>query len=92
VTTAHEDGAAPPKLGGGSGSLRRSLGSETWSQGFAARSASPSYAPIAMSGGGFACARWNQVARVLHLVARNSDKSWAIYRGFRYGLVENSET
>jgi hypothetical protein len=56
------------------------------------RSSSPSYAPIAASSSGIACARWNHVARVLHLAVRNSDKSWAIYRGFQYGLIENSKT
>jgi hypothetical protein len=34
----------------------------------------------------------NHDARVLGLAAKNWNKSEAIYRGFRYGLVENLET
>jgi hypothetical protein len=92
ATMVHGDGAAPPELDGGSGSRRWSPGSKTWSQGFVVRSSSSSYAPIVVSGGGFACAWWNHDARVLHLVAKNSDKSRAIYRSFWYGLIENLET
>jgi hypothetical protein len=37
-------------------------------------------------------AQRNHNARVLGLAAKNWNKSRAIYRGFQYGLVENSET
>jgi hypothetical protein len=39
-----------------------------------------------------ACSQWKIDSRVLWLVAQNPSKFRAIYRGFRYGLLEESET